>query len=282
MPASLLAASTAQKAPPTHVTVAYTFVLLSMFGVNHCFAGGQFCVVMTFSVMFQCLAVVLLGLQSLSTNSASGISAQALVLEALSLGFRLSSTVWLNGYLPVDKTGDFLFQAVDVCSLVIVIWLLHRVLVVQSGTYQASEDSMPIAPIVLVSMVLAMFLHGDMNGKPLFDALWMASLFMGVAQVLPQLWLIARQGSVHALTSHYIAALAISRLCSGFFMWISRKHITCKPWVDGMNHAIWIILAAHVIHLLLLADFGYYYGKAVVKQGFSARLPLSVGACTYV
>jgi len=239
-------------------------------------------VVLTFSVMFQCLAVVLLGLQSLSTNSASGISAQALVLEALSLSFRLSSTVWLNGYLPVDKTGDFFFQAVDVCSLVIVIWLLHRVLVVQRDTYQASDDTIPIAPIVLVSMVLAMVFHGDMNGKPLFDALWMASLFMGVAQVIPQLWLIARQGAVQALTSHYIAALAISRLFSGTFMWYSRKHITSKPWVEGINHAPWVILGAHAIHLLLLADFGYYYGKAVVKQGFSARLPFAVGASTYV
>merc|ERR1719428_1438468 len=106
--------------------------------------------------MFQCLAVVLLGLQSLVSKSASGISAQALVLEAFSLGLRLPSTIWLDGYLPVDKTGDFLFQAVDVCSLVMVLWLLHRVMFVQSDTYQASEDSMPVAPIVLSSLVLAM------------------------------------------------------------------------------------------------------------------------------
>jgi len=283
MAASLLASSAAQKGPPTHVTVAYTFVLLSMFGVHHCIAGGAFCVVMTFSVMFQCLAVVILGLQSLSSNSASGISAQALMLEALSLCFRLSSTLWLDGYLPVDKTGDFLFQAVDVCSLVIVIWLLHRVLVVQSDTYQASDDSLPVAPIVLGSLVLAMVLHGDMNGKPFFDTLWMARLFMGVAQVLPQLWLIARRGCVDALTSHYIAALAMSRLLSGTFFWYSRKHITSRPLVNGINHAPWVILAAHACNLLLLADFGYYYGKAAVKQGFSARLGFPVGvACITV
>merc|ERR1719253_2501203 len=225
MSASMLSSSAAAKAPPTQVIAAYTLCLLAVFGVYHCIAGRQFSVVMTFSVMFQCLAVMLLGLQSLSSNSASGISAQALMLEALSLCARLSSTVWLDGYLPVDKTGDFLFQAVDVCSLVIVILLLHRVLVVQNDTYQASDDSLPVAPIVLGSLVLAMVFHGNMNGKPLFDTLWMAGLFMGVAQVLPQLWLIARQGCVDALTSHYIAALAISRLLSGPFFWSSRKHI---------------------------------------------------------
>lgn len=57
----------------------------------------------------------------------------------------------------MDKTGDSFFQAVDVCSLMIVIWLLHRVLVMHSGTYEASEDSLPIAPIVMVSIVLAAF-----------------------------------------------------------------------------------------------------------------------------
>jgi len=237
---------------------------------------------MTMSAMFQCLAVVLLGLQSLSSNSASGISARGLVLEALSLCLRLSSTVWLDGYLPTDKTGDFLFQAVDVCSLLIVLWLLHRVLVVQNHTYQAFEDSLPIAPFVLGSLVLAMVFHGDMNGRPLFDTLWMASLFVGVAQVLPQLWLITRQGCVDALTGHYVAALAISRLLSGTFMWYSRKHITSKPWVDGVNHAPWAILGAHACHLLLLADFGYYYAKALVKHGFGGRLELPVGGNIYV
>jgi len=284
MTTSLLSSSSAQKATPTNVSVAYTIVLVAMFGVYHCMARGQICVVMTFSSMFQCLAVVLLGMQSLSTNSASGISAQALVLEALSLILRLSSTVWLNGYLPVDKSGDFFLQAVDVCSLVIVIWLLHRVLVVQSGTYQASGDSLPIAPIILVSMALAMLFHGDMNRRPLFDAFWMAGVFLGVAQVLPQLWLIAQHGAVHALTSHYVAALAISRIFSGTFIWISRNQITCKPWVGGIQHASWLLLGAHAFHLLLLADFGYYYGKAVAKQGFSAcmSMELPVGASTYV
>merc|ERR1719272_1589858 len=267
----------ALKAPTTGIVVAYTCFLVSLFGVYHGIASRQFSVVMTMSVMFQCLAVVLLGLQSLASNSAGGISARALVLEALSLGCRLSNTVWLDGYLPVDKTGDFLFQAVDVCSLVIVLWLLHRVLIVQSDTYQASDDSLPVAPIVLGSLVLAMVLHGDMNGKPFFDTLWMAGLFMGVAQVLPQLWLIARQGCVDALTSHYIAALAMSRLFSGTFFWYSRKHITCKPYVDGINHAPWAILGAHACHLLLLADFGYYYGKSVAKQGFSACSGFTVG-----
>merc|ERR1719199_715487 len=50
--------------------------------------------------MIQCLALVLLGLQIMSTGSAAGISAKGLALDAFALCCRLSSTLWLNGYLP--------------------------------------------------------------------------------------------------------------------------------------------------------------------------------------
>merc|ERR1719316_1433870 len=87
--------------------------------------------------MVQCLGMVLLGLQMISTGSASGISAKALALDALAICCRLSNTVWLNGYLPVDASGDYIFQAIDVGSLAILIWLLHQVMIVKRSTYQA-------------------------------------------------------------------------------------------------------------------------------------------------
>merc|ERR1719443_2716477 len=99
--------------------------------------------------MVQCLAVVLLGLQMISTGSASGISAKALALDALAICCRLSNTVWLNGYLPVDASGDYIFQAIDVGSLAVLVWLLYQVLVVKRHTYQAEEDTMSISPLVV-------------------------------------------------------------------------------------------------------------------------------------
>merc|ERR1719253_1190692 len=228
------------------------------------------------SVMFQCLAFILLSVQSLS-GSAAGISAQSLKLEALALGFRMSSTLWLEGYLPMDKTGDWLYQAVDFCSLAIVLCLLQRVLVAQKATYQVDQDTLPVAPIVLGSLVLAMMLHADMNDRPLFDTTWMASLFIGVAAVIPQLWMITRTGGcAAALTSHYIATMAFSRLLSAVFMWNAREDITCEPWVQGINHAPWVILGAHVLHLFLLGDFAYYYTKALTTEGLQCPIKLGV------
>merc|ERR550539_169715 len=273
MLSSTIMSVAAQKAPPNQVLAAYAMFIGSALAMYHMVANGEFSSILTLAVMLQCLAFALLSLQTLMTGHAAGISARALALDAVALIFRLSSTMWLQGYLPVDASGDWLYQAVDVCSLVLVIWLLRRLLVEQQSTYQKEQDSFPAAPMVLAALVLAALFHADMNSRPIFDTLWMAGLFVSAVAVLPQLWLIARTGGrVEALTSHYIAAMALSRALSGIFMWHARFDITCEPWVEGVNHAIWAILGAHIAHILLLSDFAVYYVKAVVKKGLTARL----------
>merc|ERR1719491_865006 len=228
--------------------------------------------------MFQCLAAVLLSLQVLSTRNSSGVSVRALCLDVLALCFRLSSTLWLNGYLPVDASGDYIFQILDLCSVGILLWLLYHVLVEKHHTYQEEEDSLPVMPLVFGAILLAMLLHGNMNSRPFFDACWMAGVFLSTIAVLPQLWLITRTGGrVEALTSHYIAAMAVSRALSGAFMWHARNDITCQPWFGEFNHAIFAILSAHILHMGLLGDFAYYYIKAVITKGFDCSLDIVEG-----
>lgn len=274
-----LANKNGEIAPP-QVLVAYGLFILSAGTVWHLVADGAFSSILTLSVMVQCLGVVLLVLQVVSSGSAAGISVRALGLDAASLCCRLSSTLWLNGYLPVDASGDYVFQGIDVLSLLLVVWLLHHVLTEKKHTYQAEEDSLPVLPMTLGAFALAFLLHGNMNSRPLFDSLWMASLFLSTIAVLPQLWLITRTGGqVEALTSHYIAAMAASRALAGIFMWHARSDITCIPWLGSFNHAIWAILGAHLLHMLLLGDFGYYYIKAVVNKGLNAKLEIDSCAC---
>ena len=65
------------------------------------------------SVLVQCAATYFLVLQGITTGSVVGVSARALMLDGLAIAFRLSCTVWLDGYLPVDASGDYLFQMID-------------------------------------------------------------------------------------------------------------------------------------------------------------------------
>lgn len=274
-PSKSLNTMVASKAPPTQVTIAYGLFLVGGLAIHHFVANGEFSSIATMSVMFQCLSFVLLALKSWSQGSVAGISARSLGLEVMAIGCRLSSTTLLDGYLPVDASGDFVFQAVDVCSLLLVLWLLYTTLVTKKSSYQEEHDSLPVLPMAMGCFVLACILHADMNDRPLFDALWMTGLFAGVVSVLPQLWLLSRSGGViTACTSHYIAMMAVSRFLGGIFMWYASSDITCAHWVEGVNHAVPAILGAHAIHLILLADFGYYYVKAIVQQGLDCKITM--------
>jgi len=259
----------------TPVMVAYLISGVVAFMVYNYVAGRSYSSVLTMSAIVQCLGFAFLCMQVISSGSAAGVSASALKLDAIAVCLRLSSTTWLNGYLPVDKTGDHVYQILDICSLAMMLFLLYRVLVVNRSSYQISEDTYTATPTVFMSLVLAALLHGNMDAHPLFDTFWMAGLFTEVVAVLPQLWLITQSGGgVEPLTSHHIAALAVSRVLSGLFMWEARYDISCKPWIPGFQHAICVILLAHVMHLLLLADFAYYYVCALWARGLNKRLEL--------
>merc|ERR1719440_1732121 len=117
--------------PPTQIIVAYGVFILSAAAVWHLVADGEFSAILTLSVMLQTLAVALLAVQVLLKGSMSGISAKTLMLDALALCCRLSSTLWLNGYLPVDASGDYMYQAFDIVSVGIVLWLLHELFLVR-------------------------------------------------------------------------------------------------------------------------------------------------------
>merc|ERR1719230_2112791 len=207
--------------PHPRVLMAYGVFLSLAAWVYHVIADGEFSSIIAVGVVFQCGAFVTLAMQVISSGTCAGISARSLALEAAALCCKLSSTTWLDGYLPNDASGDWFYQAADLCSVLVVMWLLHQVLVTRRSSYQADEDSAPyVGTMVIVCIVLAALMHGDMNDYPLFDALYMCGLLLGVVAVLPQLWFITRAGGkVDSLTSHYIAMMAMARVLSGTFMW---------------------------------------------------------------
>lgn len=280
--ATFFSAADGTKSLPTPLVVAYSLFLGGSFALYHLVMSDGLSAILTVAQMFQCLGVGLLAAQVASSKSAVGISASALGIHALGICSRLASTMWLNGYLPVDDSGDWFYQVVDISAVLLELWTLHQVLVVRRDTYQAEADTFPVAPVILVAYVLAALLHADMNYRPIFDTAWMAGLFLSTVAVLPQLWLINRTGGrVEALTSHHIAAMAMGTMLSGLFMFYAREDITCSPWIRDVNHAVLAILSAHLLHLLLLGDFAYYYLKAVATQGLDCCLELD-GVANFV
>jgi hypothetical protein len=268
--------SKASSLPSGVGTVYMAFGVLG-FMLHHLVANGEFSSVLTLSVVFQCLAFSLLFMQAITTGSVGGISAKSLGLDAFAITCRLSSTTWLQGYLPWDETGDHLYQALDIVSLIMVLCLLHRLLVVQRNTYDVNDDGLSPYPFACGCLVLAAILHGNLDERPIFDTLWMCGLFTSAVSVLPQLWMMTQSGKkVPALTAHFVAMMAVGRIVSGVYMWYAYEEIECYPWVGDFNHAGFSVLAAHVVHLVLLGDFGYYYFKHMAQKGMGAALEFPV------
>jgi hypothetical protein len=261
--------------PPIAIYIYFGFAVVG-FLVYHTVAEREPSSVLTMSALAQCLGIAMLCAQSFTSGKAVGISAGSLMLEGAAIVLRLSSTLWLDGYLPADATGDSVYQFFDICSLMLIGFLLNQILIVQRETYQECDDTFPILPMFCACLVLGALLHGDMDEKPVFDSLWLTGLFTGVVAVLPQFWLITRSGGwAGAMTSHYIAAMAISRVLSGCFMWMGRDHITCTPYIASFQHTIVAVLLAHAVHMVLLADFAYLYARSMVKHGCCKAMPLS-------
>jgi len=262
---------------PVPVMVTYIAFGAMAFFVYHSIAEKEFSSILTMSVIAQALAVSFLCIQVVSNNSAKGISVGALILDGCSVAGRFPSTTWSEGYLPMDKTGDYLYQMIDFYSLALILFLLHRVLVVNRSTYEASDDSFRVGPLILAAFAFATMFHANASDNRLYDTCWMAGLFMGVVAVLPKLWLITQTGgTAQPWTCHYIAAMGLSRATSGLFMWEARADVTCDPVITGFEHAIFFILIAHAIHLLLTCDFFYSYGSSLLKNGFSNSQPVNL------
>jgi len=262
-------------ASSARIALAYTGFGGCALWVYHVVAAGELTALLTVSVILQCLSFVLLALQVATSSSAAGISARTLGLHALSLCCRLSSTLWLHGYLPMDASGDWIYQVADLGSLAMVIFLLRQVLVVHWQTYQFNTDTFGVKNLVVGAIILSIVFHPDLNHKPLFDALWSMGLFIDSVSMFPQLWLISNNGgAVEAMTSHHIATMACSRLLAFAFWYLAQEDVTTAPWVEGFNHGAWGILAAYGVQFLLLSDFAYYYVKACMSGVLGSGMPL--------
>merc|ERR1719473_950069 len=226
---------------------------------------------LTLSVGMQCFAYACLLMKVCSQKSVAGISGRALSLQAISYSLRLSSTTWLKGYIPVDGTGDWLYQLLDVAALLMALKLIHCVYKTHRSTYQEDCDGFNAANAAIACFVLAVIVHPDLNARPIFDTLWTTALYIDVVNMLPQLWMMSKiGGEVEALNCHFVGATALSRCVNLIFWFYGFEELA--PLDGSFNLAGWVIIAAHVVQTLLLCDFLFIYVKACMSSGLRATM----------
>ena len=78
-------------------------------------------------------------------------------------------------------------------------------------------------------------------------------------------------GEVESLTSHFVAAMVVSRCLSFSFWFYGYKELV--PQAGGPNIGGYTIIVAHSLQLLLCADFMYYYLKGLSQGSRKMVLP---------
>jgi len=240
---------------------AYVTFLLCALVVLRKFSEGDFSACLTFGSGVQCLGFFLLLMKIRSRRSVAGISSKCMEVYALVFIFRLSSTLVKNGYLPVDRSGDWVYQTADIASLMLTLQILFKIHKTHKTTYQAEEDDLNIYRAIPGCMLLALFLHGNLNNSPVFDTLWTIGMNLDTLALVPQLWMLTKiGGEVEGQTSNFCAALTVSRVCSFAFWFYGFAEL--RPRDGGANVAGWLIIVCHSLQVLLSADFMYYYLSA--------------------
>jgi len=254
----------------------FTFSLFVYFVLS----GGDFSFLMTYGALSRMFGFAILNVKTFKSRRATGVSAKTLQLYSLVFFFRLTSIIRHEGYLPYDKTGDWLYHVIEIVALVFTATALWAVMGPFKSTYQADGDcfgeiNVPkgagaiylAVPVFILSIVL----HPSLNDDFLSDVAWTYAMYLESVALLPQLYMFQKQanGVVELLTAHFVAALGFGRVLE-FVFWIYSYHELATT--AGSKLPGYLAVLSQFMQLVLMVDFFWYY-FAAVKNATPLVLP---------
>jgi len=252
--------------------------------VYYALSGGDFSFLMTYGAMSRMFGFGILNVKTFKSKKATGISAKSLQLYSIVFFCRLTSILRHEGYLPYDKSGDWLYHFIEILALVFSSTALYGCLVPFKGSYQAELDifgefNVPkgfgIVYLAVPVFILALILHPNLNNDFLSDVTWVYAAYLESVALIPQLYMFQKMASgvVELLTAHFVAALGFGRLIEFCFWIYSYKELTTS---SGSKLPGYLSLLSQFLQLVLMLDFFWYYYLAV-KNATPLVLPSHSG-----
>lgn len=222
----------------------------------------KFSAVITLGAAVQCLGFCLLRLKIRKQGGVQGISSRTLQMFLVMYVLRLFSTTRYNGYLPVDRTGDWVYQALDGCAAAVVLSILICMHGQHEKTYDKTNDTCAIHWFMLVCTLLAILVHPNLNNRKIPDMCWTAALYIESVAMVPQLYMMSKKGgAVDNLAGHYIACVFVSRLLMLSF-WL-HSYPELAPKNSNFNFPGYGVVGAQLLQVVLFGDFMCYYVKSI-------------------
>jgi len=246
------------------------FAVIFLFA-GKCLTDWKFSAIITLGAAVQCLGFCLLRLKVRKQGGVQGISSRSLQLFLVVYVFRLYSTLQYKGYLPVDRTGDWVYQACELVALGVALSVLVQVHGKHEASYEKQHDTCGIFPFLIGGLVLAVLVHPSLNNRAVPDTAWTCALYLESVAMVPQLYLMSKKGGVvESFAGHFVACCFFSRLLMIAF-WI-HSYPELRPKGANFNLPGYGVLGAQLFQVVLFCDFMYYYVKSV-RDSSSLVLP---------
>merc|ERR1719245_1995506 len=237
------------------------------------FSSGDFSFLLTLSSLVSMFSFLMVAMAIESSKSVRGVSLKMMECYIAVFLCRLTAIIPFEGYLPFDKSGDWLYQLCEAFSLCLAGSIVYLCRVQYASTYDTKTDTFNHLWIIGPALGISFILHPHLNNFLPTDIAWAFALYLESVTVLPQLFMFMREGRAQPHTSHFLAAQALSRLMS-FFFWGSSFSELSNPdhrikqfvghWVAGIQ----------LLQLVVMGDFVYQYVRCL-KLG----IPVSEVLC---
>merc|ERR1719453_1187218 len=140
--------------------------------------------------------------------------------------------------------------------------VVYSVFVTYHKSYQEDLDILHVKYLIPACIMIATVLHPQFPQGTLFSICWTTYLYLDCLALMPQVVMMTRgAGKVEAPVSHFVAATAMSRVMDLGF-WYYDFDLGAQGFYHGFNYSGWLIVFWHVLNLVIVADFMYYYVKA--------------------
>jgi len=213
------------------------------------------------SISMEVFGLLILRHKIQQRKSVQGVSGMTMLMYTACYTVRL----WLN--MPSSLSFNFMELELEatfgIISLLLVLDCLRSIFVTHRRSYQEDLDVLHVKYLIPGCFCLALLVGPHFHyWNPLVGYMWTSCLYMDVLALLPQVVMMARGGGkVSAPIAHFVAATFLSRIedlsDSLFFK--------ADSFGPEDHFSYYIIIFFQALHLLVVADFMYYYLKNVTS-----------------
>jgi len=194
----------------------------------------------------------------------TGKSAAGISLRTQEMYLVVFCSRYIDLFWNFSSIYNWILKVVFIGACVMIVYTI-RFGPPQKATYNAELDAFPVQYLLGPCAVLGLLINQDHTS--LFEMIWAFSIYLEAVAILPQLFLLQKQGEVENLTSHFVAALGAYRTLY-LVNWVYR-YFTEE---DYLQRIVWI---AGIVQTALYCDFFYhYYNSKKGGMNRSVKLPV--------